>query len=481
MKLSLVAYLFVLFVKSYLLAQVGTIKKYSFEVGVPYDAFSTDYNYFFSQGDNLMSVKVDDREIIIQKYDAYELVQKTLNRYKVLPKGATVLGVYEHESSYYLFYSIYESLYSRFVACEIDFYKGVLLDEKVVIEIDDEHKFGLFQSSEKSKLLVVFEEENTDVYKGGYCVLGQKLVIESKEVVLSNEPRTFCVSNAGTVSFVVTEFDPTVKDTKRNRDELKNYVTYCYLFSSREERKIRLEGLTGNAVSAILEENINGHLICAGYAQQGMFYYLLGEELKIVGQGIRGLPWVDHLHLKDIHVQKDGSLIVIGEQYTFIKDDLIDSDGEAYTSYRNQYGSVLVSKITEKGQFNWVKSIPKKQIHQQLKPMPSYLGSMSYKYLHLDGEHVFLYLDSRLNKGLPLENSINGYDVNKAGVLTSVTIDDSTGDIKKSIILDTKYVGAKQIFGFSKEKVIPISSTEFVLEMFQRKEGDVLLRIIKRG
>ena len=91
--------------------------------------------------------------------------------------------------------------------------------------------------------------------------------------------------------------------------------------------------------------------------------------------------------------------------------------------------------------------------------------------------YSFVYLDSRINKDLPLESTEVIYDVSKPAVVTVVNIQPVLGTMKKNILLDTKYVNGKRAFSFSNDKIIPTSSNEFLMEMYRKKAGDFLIRV----
>ena len=105
-------------------------------------------------------------------------------------------------------------------------------------------------------------------------------------------------------------------------------------------------------------------MVCAGYSLQGIFSYLLGIKGDIKSSAFAELPWTNDLVLRELVFTESQDLLVIGEQYHFYKDNLIDSDGEAFVSYRNQYGYILVANFSISNNEKWVQTIPKIQVRR---------------------------------------------------------------------------------------------------------------------
>jgi hypothetical protein len=477
MKKQGVLFVFLFIVHLILSAQVEQIKEYKYFVGEPYKATDAIESYFFSKGDTLLSVKIDKRVVIIQNYEAYEAKLLTVAHYKVLSKGTNVLGVYQQNDLYYLLYSVFINGNSNVFSREVVFSSGELKEEKKLFSVVGARDFCVYSSNNNFKILISFNE--LEYEQGGYYVLGDSLQIEQNENVTQKDVLSFGVNSKGDAFYIFTKFNPSIKDTKRNRENLSNYKTSCHSIpvDKKEEKMVSFSELTGNSVSVLLRENNAGHMVCSGYAQQGIFSYIIDLDNEILSVEITELPWSNQLNLKELVFTKDSCLLIIGEQYSFYKDDLIDSDGEAYVNYRNQYGYILVAKFSVSNKPEWVQSIPKIQFRKAIKPTPLHKGSMSYKFLEVSGRYTFVYLDSRVNKDLPIESSVAPYDESKPAVITVVSLNPFTGQIKKNIILDTKYVDGKRLYSFSNNKLIAISSDEFLLEMFDKKRGDVLLRV----
>ena len=91
MKIHFVVTSLLLSIAFLLSGQVEMMKKYRCQIGKAYEAVSGEYNFFVSEGDELLSVKVLGKKVFVQKYDGYELLETRRNGYKDLPKSSVCL------------------------------------------------------------------------------------------------------------------------------------------------------------------------------------------------------------------------------------------------------------------------------------------------------------------------------------------------------------------------------------------------------
>ena len=209
-----------LFVMLHLLSfsQTKQIKDFNCFTGDAYGKVTGSQNYFFNQEDEVLSVKIVGRTVVIQKYEGYELLQQGKHSYKELPKGAIVLDVFNQYDRYYLIYEIQEEGQLKLISREIVFDSGELLGQHEISKVDAKYQIELFYSQKKRKILAVFKDLIEDHIN--YIVLGKGLDVESKGSITVNNVLSYGVNSKGEVFYVSTEYDLTIKDTKRNREEM---------------------------------------------------------------------------------------------------------------------------------------------------------------------------------------------------------------------------------------------------------------------
>lgn len=179
---------------------------------------------------------------------------------------------------------------------------------------------------------------------------------------------------------------------------------------------------------------------------------------------------MEELQLRQIIIQNDGSLLIVGEQY-YIETKV--SVGYQYSNVQIIYhfNSILVTKIDNLGQLAWMKKLPKQQ-----KGMTGMSG-MSYKYMAGEGCHYFLYLDNVKNMKLEADKSAKQHINGLGGYLTAYKLNDADGDVSKISILNTKNVNGIEIFQFSINRLIPISLHSFIFEVYKKQKEDMLVKV----
>jgi len=179
-----------------------------------------------------------------------------------------------------------------------------------------------------------------------------------------------------------------------------------------------------------------------------------------------------------IYYMKDGSILLVGEQYYLRTYTTTDSNGNSYTRYVYYYEDLLVTKIDADGELEWMKKIPKKQ------KGGASLGGMSYEHIEKDGTHYFFFLDHIDN----IELEVNAkqrpkyHSDGRGGIFTCVEIEDDTGEVSKSSILDMKNIsvsGSKKpitAYQFSVDRILETESG-LVFEAYKKGKEDIMIHV----
>lgn len=176
------------------------------------------------------------------------------------------------------------------------------------------------------------------------------------------------------------------------------------------------------------------------------------------------------LELRDVFIEKDGSMLLIGEQY-FIKEHTRYNNGRTTTYYTYHYNDMLVTKIKPDGKLAWMKKLPKRQVGARGQ------GGMSYSYIPGKDYHYILFLDNEKNRELPLSEFPARHADGAGGFLTAYRIDNTTGEVKKDYVLDTRNVQGIELSQFLTSRILSVSSNEFVLESYKKKKEDILIKV----
>lgn len=260
MKHTLKIMTFFLFV-NLTISQVKLSENYKYSVSNSYKEFEANGEFYFSKENEVMSIKIDNHNIFIQKFDAIKPKQIKEKLYeKFLPKNCVIEHVLEINSKYYIFYSSWDGDLKReqLFALNVSFEKGEIEgDAKLVFYNEGKvrgkspkyiinngfnysqafnlSKFELYRSMDKKRVLIEYEKisEKKNNNKN-IDVIYYKSINENLEVDDSYEfkmPYTetkmdildFQIDKNGNIYKLVKVFnDNSEKDRKSKNDDTPN-------------------------------------------------------------------------------------------------------------------------------------------------------------------------------------------------------------------------------------------------------------------
>jgi hypothetical protein len=306
-----VLYLLLLAATFYSYGQKELSSDYSFTVSEPYQVYDSPKKYYFSDGNQILTVKPWKKSVVLQKFDVSNLKQISVKEYEDFPDNYVVEGMEQLQDKYYLFYSswtgkkiAHEQLFYR----EINFGTGEFVGEAVkLIDIDGRlagtfastagvsapfafgfgvtDKFSFLTSLDESKILIQYRrkpEERND--KESYDIIGTEVYDKELNKLWANEytmPYTerrmdvedFAVDSDGNGYLLAKVFhDDSNKDKKKRKDEEANYHMELFRLSKGsseiEKTKIELGDKFINGIS--LFESFEGYMICSGFYTNGL-------------------------------------------------------------------------------------------------------------------------------------------------------------------------------------------------------------------
>lgn len=389
-------------------------------------------------------------------------------------------------------------------------------------------KFDFKVSKDESKVLVQYRrkpEVKND--KESYDIIGVEVYDASlnklweKEYTMPYTERRmdvedFAVDSDGNGYMLAKVFhDDSNKDKKRRKDEEANYHMEMFRLTQGNAEisttKIDLGDKFINGIS--LFESFDNYMICAGFYTNGLnnelknadglFTFKITREgnlidektyeipLEVLNQYVKnrtkkrnerkdedGKAEFENMRLRDLIFDKDGSLVLIGEQ-TFI----IAHHTKNGVYYTYHYNDILISKIAPSGELAWMKKVPKRQkgkpkMGEVYDTSKTYQGGMSYSYFHTNGNHYLVFLDNVKNMELELDEIPARHDDGHGGYLTSYKISDFDGNLSKGSILDTREVAEDlEVYQFNNDRVVKTAENEFVVEFYKKKKEDVLVKV----
>ncbi len=386
-------------------------------------------------------------------------------------------------------------------------------------------KFSFFKSHDKKTMLIKYKIkplERDD--KKSYNIMGLNLYDGGLNNISSNEvtmPYTeskmrnldYQIDNKGNLYLLTKVFnEDSNSDIKKSKDSKEIVANYHIevLFIKAGSNKIEISKLENKDkfVNRIwLFDTPNDYLVCGGFYSNGKGFHedidgvamfkvssqgkihdpiyheipleILNqyESAKTVRKNERRERKKDNatfndLQLKDLSLNSDGSVVLIGEQYFTIEHYSPGMNGmraSYHTSYH--YCDVLATKIGANGELVWMKKIPKNQAGAVGK------GGLSYKHFMGNGNHYIVYMDNVKNIDLNLNEEPVRHTDTKGGYLTAVKINDLTGELEKGSILNVREIKNFELHQFSTDRIFKTSESSFMFESYKKKKEDVMINV----
>lgn len=542
-----IAVLFSLVMFNCLYSQKELSKDYSYKASAPYRVFDAGSKYYFSKGNESLSIKFDGKEVLIQKFDSEKpafLKEKLYEKF--FPKNYRVESVLEMGESIYVFYSSWNGGDDKeqLFAAEIGFGKCEFVGQpKLLVQIDGkvagkqsfsffggglrdmiqgtQDKFDFLQSHDKKKLLVQYRKKpEVKNDKKSYDVVGLITYDASLNQVSEREikmPYTerrmnnldYQLDNDGNLYLLTKVFhDDSNDDKKKKKDEFANYhLELFFIKSESSELSIsKFENKEKFITKLWLFDSPKNFTVCGGFFNDGkgdlddsdgILAFKIDKSGKIYDEVYHNIPVeilnqyesektkkknekkerkgedakFSDLELKNLIVNEDGSLVLIGEQDFVVSHTTSSMNGGVNTYYTYHYNDILASKISADGKLDWMKKIPKSQFGSRGQ------GGMSYQYFTANNHHYLIFLDNVKNIDLPIDKTPARHTDGKGGYLTAVKIADNDGSISKSSILNGRDIEDFQMHQFSVNRVFKTSEDTFMLEVYKKKKEDVMIKV----
>ncbi len=279
----------------------ASTKEFTYKLGTPYEVIDAPEKYYFNQGTEIISVKMEKKDIHIQKFDGKMLKQLNVREVTDMPEKYVHEGFVEIPGKVVFFYSLYdksnkkEQLFGRSIEYKSGNFesKGQLLitaDDKIAGDmvntsrmgygIEIANKFDFHVSADSAKLLVQYrmkpefkdDSKNFDVI--GLAVFNyenQFQKVWSKEVKMPYTEKKmnildYTVDSQGNAYILAKVYnDNSTKD--RDRDKNSNYRFEIIKVDAKTQQtkgiKIDLEGKY--VTDATLWESEDGFLTVSGY------------------------------------------------------------------------------------------------------------------------------------------------------------------------------------------------------------------------
>ncbi|MGH2664612.1 hypothetical protein [Flavobacterium sp.] len=522
-------------------AQKTLSSDYAYKVSEPYRVFDADLKMYFSKGNEVLALKLDGKEILIQKFNADKpaFIKEKKYEKKYFPKNYCFEDVLEVDGKFYFFYSSWdgdndkEQLFSN----EIDFATGEFVGSpKLLFQVNGKvagvmavggmgfsyevvDKFDFYQSKDKKSVLVQYRKK-PEVKRDtkSFDIIGLNAFDKDLNKVYGNEltmPYTerrmnnidYQMDNKGNLYLLTKVFhDDSNDDKKKKKDTEANYHIELFLIK-KDSKKIEISKFDNKDkfISKLWLFDSDDYVVCGGFYSNGkgdfddcdgIVSFKIKDDGTIFNKVTHEIPLevlnqyetestkkknekkerkgddakFSDLELKNLCINNDGSLVLVGEQF-FITSHTTSSQSGMRTYYTYHYCDILAAKINADGSLGWMKKIPKNQVGGAAQ------GGMSYKYFNADNSHYLVFLDNVKNIDLPLDKTPARHADGHGGYLTAVKISDADGALTKGSILNSRDVEDFKIYQFSTNRIVKTSESSFLLEVYKKKKEDIMIKV----
>lgn len=373
-------------------------------------------------------------------------------------------------------------------------------------------KFSFYNSFDNSKFMIQYRvKPTTKSDKNSYDKLGF-YVFEMEDIskIWGKEAKMpYTEAKMNNITYTVSSEGNAFMIAYKNEEKKFELLEIKKESTSVETNPIDLDGSMFFS-KILIKEDSEGNLNCSGYYANGMevsYSFIGGLSAQINVNGIlqfslsqsgkilsenniefpaelinqfeskrtqdkndkrdaKGKLGIRDLVLREVIEQKDGSTLIIGEQY-YMQQVWVGTGTQNYFFYAD----IVATKIDKSGKYLWMKKLPKTQKGLRGR------GGMSYKYAEKGNNIYLLFLDNVKNLALGINDVPKDHTDGKGGFLTAYKLDNETGDVEKQSILDTRNMDGLDAYQFKTSRLLLANENELFLEVYIKGKKDVLVKI----
>lgn len=336
--------------------------------------------------------------------------------------------------------------------------------------------FGFYFSQDSSKYLVVYYPQYKRYKKERfvfYAFNGQLEQTGEKEVTLPFNDSEFSIysirySNDGKV-YMLAKVSLTKEEIKEKGKRAPRYYFKLLTFDMNtsageleaQEIDVDLDNIFINGLGIEIDDE---YLICTGYYGKenpddisGMYYFLVDRvtgdqsdpslydfdkqfiaEFYTAKQAEKADKKGKDLDIPEIVLRQiipipGNGAIVVGEQFYIVERCYMDSRGNMRCVYYYYYNDIVVTRVSDEGEIQWVKKIPKKSVTRGY----TYTGIQGYSLSMRGNDLYFLFNDHEKNVGV--QNARDMVYLNTAGKMVTVGVKlDGDGNMSKEVLFSYK-------------------------------------------
>ncbi len=510
-------------------AQPKLSNDFKISVSTPFQVVDAQNKLYFS--DNMSysySIKTNEENVIIQKFDVKSMKEVGRNEYKDTPPYNRAINVVQlGEKFYYLFESINKkedtkSVYVREVLtadCSLgkqsllftsdgDVANGAKSESIGYWGVKSGAPFSVHKSFDNSKIMINYRRK--PVIKSdavNHDLLGFFVYNASMELIWGREVKMpFTEKEINNLAYTVST-DGTVYMMAFHREQQNFQLITIPASGELTTKVIESEDFMFN--NLYMKENKDGNIGFLGYYANGLDYKFWEGKLSFNTNGIRyfelskegkvlkskniefplelinqyvskrqqnknnnreedGNAGIRDVVLRQFTVNPDGSVFILGEQYYY----LTKRDAQTFrTSYSFYYQDLVATKLNADGEVQWMKKLPKRQFGTTGK------GGMGISYLEGNGAHYILFLDNVKNANIDSDDVPDTHVDGKGGYLTAYKVDDATGNFSKHTLYNSLEVNKVRTYQFQTSRILEALDDVLLVEVYAKGKKDMMIKM----
>ncbi len=516
-------------------------KDYSYNVSTPYKVIDADKKFYLSGDNKTVAVKVDKRDISIQRFDDATGNQLSVKMYEdAFPKNTVFERALFINGKVQIFFTQWDGdkKKEQLFAQEVNMDSGEFVGEpKLVLTIDGKvtgsysgrlydfnltNKFPIYQSFDKKSFLVEYRripEKKNDKKSfdkiGLIGVDGDLKQTSKREITMPYTERRmdnldYQLDNKGNVYILTKVYhDDSGDDKKKKSDEAANYHIELFTLALGSD-KLKITKLENNGKfvnSVAMFDYPKGDVIAGGFYSNGkgkdfednsdgVFTFKIKSDGTISDEYSYEIP-LDLINAYESAktVRKNEKKEDKGEGAKFtdlkLRELRVSEDGGLFLG-SEQYKVKSTTMTSQSGSRTYytyyysdilatkIDAAGKLQWMQKIPKAQvgtKGRGGMSYTYFALGGKHCFVFLDNVKNIDLPIDKTPAQHTDGQGGYLTAVKIDDATGTFTKGSILNAREVDDFKLDQMSMDRVIKTSESTFMMEAYKKSKEDIMIRV----
>lgn len=481
------------------IAQVKLSDEFKITKSPPYPVVDAQVKKYFSDGNGqIITVKKDENNVIIQKFD--ESTGKELSKkiYKDIPGKHEFKDIIQTRSKLFYIYTIENKKnIMDFFAREIHFSDGTFDTPKLILsskgkiyKYSNNYEkgwgytlFNFSYSNDTSKILINYRRspEKDDIILGLYVfdssmnkqwgdettlprsstetiILSSCVTNDGVAKLLFNRYKTdqyelFNINAKGQVTNFKMNFNENLRftDFRFFEDVNGNLVWTGYYTRQHQTEKIYngsypIEGIFLSVIDT------NGNMKVAKEIEFPREINNLFENKDALNKVNKDWPGIYDLSLIKAMQNDNGSILFVGEIFSKTANfNPGTSTNSPEISTEFHHDDVLITSINKDGSFEWIKKLPRTDYRD-------------LKFIHSKNESYLLFFENDKSTG-------------SKDYLVFYKVDDTNGSFSKQFLFDMNDILGEKLHQFNPSRIFKAQSNVFFLEAYMRGDEDKMFRM----